>query len=65
MGLEAMGLGAAMRVNATLSSLAHSSHGTRREALWEAQAKGGLKAFLEARDGPFQPEPYGPKSLKK
>ncbi len=63
MGLEAMGLGAAMRVNAALSSLAHSSHGSHREALWDAQAKGGLKAFLEARDGPFLPEPYGPKSV--
>ncbi len=65
MGLEAMGLGAAMRVNAALSSLAHSSHGSHREALWDAQAKGGLKAFLEARDGPFLPEPYGPKSVKR
>ena len=62
MGLEAMGLGAAMRVNAALSSIAHSSHGKDREALLEAQAKGGMKAFLEARDGPFLPEPYGPKS---
>ncbi|MCH8090005.1 MAG: enoyl-CoA hydratase/isomerase family protein [Chloroflexi bacterium] len=65
MGLEAMGLGAAMRVNAALSSIAHSSHGSDREALWEAQSKGGLKAFLEARDGPFLPEPYGPKSVKR
>ena len=65
MGLEAMGLGAAMRVNAALSSIAHSSHGSDREARWEAQSKGGLKAFLEARDGPFLPEPYGPKSVKR
>lgn len=65
MGLEAMGLGAAMRVNSALSSIAHSSHGSDRERLWEAQAQGGLKAFLEARDGPFRPEPYGPKSKQK
>ena len=62
MGLEAMGLGAAMRVNAALSTIAHSSHGHDREVLLEAQAKGGLKAFLEARDDPFRPEPFGPKS---
>lgn len=65
MGLEAMGLGAAMRVNGALSSIAHSSHGADREALWEAQSKGGLKGFLDARDGPFLPEPYGPKSVKR
>lgn len=65
MGLQAMGLGAAMQVNAALSSVAHSSHGSDRERLWEAQAQGGLKAFLEARDGPFRPEPFGPKSAKK
>jgi enoyl-CoA hydratase/carnithine racemase len=65
MGLEAMGLGAAMKVNAALSSIAHSSHGKDREALLEAQAKGGMRAFLEARDGPFLPEPYGPKSKVK
>lgn len=65
MGLEAMGLGAAMRVNAVLSSIAHSSYGHEREVLLEAQAKGGLKAFLEARDGPFRPEPFGPKSKVK
>lgn len=65
MGMEAMGLGAAMKINAALSGAAHGSHGSHREALWEAQAKGGLKGFLEARDGPFLPEPYGPKSLVK
>ena len=36
MGMEAMGLGAAMQVNAALSSVAHSSHGGHREALWDA-----------------------------
>ena len=65
MGLEAMGLGAAMNINAALSSAAHGSHGAHREALWDAQSKGGLRGFLEARDGPFPPEPYGPKSIVK
>jgi enoyl-CoA hydratase/carnithine racemase len=65
MGLQAMGLSSAMYMNSILSAMAHCSHGADRERLWEAQAQGGLKAFLEARDGPFWPEPYGPKSAKK
>ena len=62
MGLNAMGLGAAMKVNAILANIAHCSHGPDRERLLEAQADGGLKAFLDARDSPFQPEPGGPRS---
>ena len=44
------------------SALAHSSHNEDRQRLFEAQRTGGLKAYLEARDGPFHPEPMGPKS---
>ena len=62
MGLNAMGLGAAMKVNALLANIAHCSHGPDRERLLEAQAHGGLKAFLNARDRPFRPEPGGPRS---
>ena len=62
MGLSAMGLSAAMDVNAALSSIAHSSHGEYRKMLNAAHQAGGLRAFLEARDGPFQPEPQGPRS---
>jgi enoyl-CoA hydratase/carnithine racemase len=60
-GLLAAGVAAGMLVNGPLSALAHSSHGPERERLWQAQAQGGLRAFLEARDGPFRPEPFGPK----
>ncbi len=28
----------------------------------EAKKRGGLSAFLEARDNPFRPEPFGPRS---
>jgi hypothetical protein len=45
-----------------LSALAHSSHNEDRERLFEAQRTKGLKAYLELRDGPFQPEPMGPRS---
>jgi len=49
-------------MNVPLSTLAHASHDAFRAALLEALQGGGLRAFLEARDGPFRPEPFGPKS---
>jgi enoyl-CoA hydratase/carnithine racemase len=62
LGLLASGLGAGMLMNAALSTLVHASHDAFRAALLEALQTGGLKAFLEARDGPFRPEPFGPRS---
>lgn len=61
-GLLAAGVNAGMLANGPLSALAHSSHLPEREALWAAQATGGMKGFLEARDRKFHPEPFGPKS---
>jgi hypothetical protein len=61
-GFLAMGLGSALVVNDPLSVLVHSSHNADRTKLFEAMKEGGLRAFLEARDGPFHPEPFGPKS---
>jgi hypothetical protein len=40
------------------------SHNAEREALFETQRSKGTKAYLEMRDGPFQPEPMGPRSAK-
>jgi enoyl-CoA hydratase/carnithine racemase len=60
-GLLAMGLGAGMLMNIPLSNLAHASFNSQRGELLAAM-QDGLKAFLEARDGPFHPEPFGPKS---
>ena len=37
----------------------------QRAELIAAMQSGGLKAFLEARDGGFQPEPFGPRSAPK
>lgn len=62
LGLEAMGVRSALLVNAAMSSLAHSSYLPEQERLDEIKNAGGMRAFLEARDGPFQPEPFGPKS---
>jgi hypothetical protein len=50
-------------MNVPLSALAHASYNSDRGRLLDAM-QGGLKAFLEARDGAFRPEPFGPKSSK-
>jgi len=61
-GLQAMGIGAGMLMNVPLSNLAHASYNAERGELLAAMQTGGLRAFLEARDGAFLPEPFGPKS---
>ena len=61
-GLLAMGVGAGMMMNIPLSNLAHASFNAERAELLNVLKSGGLKAFLEARDGGFHPEPFGPKS---
>jgi len=64
-GMLAMGLGAGMLANIPLSALAHASFNTDRADLLAAMQQGGLRAFLDARDGKFIPEPFGPKSAPK
>ncbi len=64
LGMQASGLYSGLLLEGTLSALAHSSHNEHREKLFEAQRAQGLKAYLELRDGPFQPEPMGPRSAK-
>ncbi|MDF5754832.1 enoyl-CoA hydratase/isomerase family protein [Spongiactinospora sp. TRM90649] len=64
LGLRASGLDSGLLLNGALNAMAHSSYGPDRERLNEAKAEGGLKAFLRARDEPFLPEPFGPKSAK-
>src|SRR2546428_13411639 len=61
-GLLAMGVGAGMLTNVPLSALAHASFNEERGTLLEAMQTGGLRAFLDARDGGFLPEPFGPQS---
>jgi enoyl-CoA hydratase/carnithine racemase len=65
MGLQAAGVHSGLLLEGALGALAHSSHNEVREKLFEAQRDGGTKAYLEARDGPFQPEPMGPKSKRR
>ncbi len=61
-GIQAAGLTSALLLEGALGGLVHSSHNEDREKLFEAQRSRGLKAYLELRDGPFMPEPMGPKS---
>ena len=63
-GIQAAGVYSGLLLEGTLGALAHSSHNETRERLHEAQRTGGLKAYLEMRDGTFQPEPMGPRSTK-
>jgi enoyl-CoA hydratase/carnithine racemase len=64
-GMEMMGLRKAWTLNAELAAMAQLS---KREEfnkhLEDAKKKGGVEAFFEARDKPFQPEPFGPKAKK-
>jgi enoyl-CoA hydratase/carnithine racemase len=64
MGIQAAGLHAGLLLEGALGALAHASHNEEREQLFEIQRTQGLKAYLDARDGPFQPEPMGPKSAR-
>ena len=62
-GLEAMGLRNALNVGSMLSTLVEASaDGPQVEHLDEARRQGGFGAFLRARDEPFRPEPFGPRS---
>jgi enoyl-CoA hydratase/carnithine racemase len=61
-GIQAAGLHAGLLLEGTLAALVHSSHNEERQRLLDIQTSQGTKAYLEARDGPFQPEPMGPRS---
>lgn len=63
LGLEMMGLHNAWSLNAELSAFAHTSQREDfKRHLEEARERGGLRAFIQARDAPFQPEPFGPRA---
>ena len=64
LGIQAAGLHSALLLEGTLGALAHASHNEYREKLFEVHRKEGVKAYLDMRDGPFQPEPMGPRSAK-
>lgn len=61
-GIQAAGLHAALLTEGMLSAMAQASHTDYRQALFDVQRTKGTRAYLEMRDGPFQPEPMGPRS---
>jgi enoyl-CoA hydratase/carnithine racemase len=64
-GLEMMGLRKAWTLNAELAAMAQLSKREEfNKRLEDAKKKGGVKAFIEERDRPFQPEPFGPKAAR-
>src|SRR5260370_12937519 len=63
-GIQAAGLYSALLLEGPLGTLAQASHNEYREKLFEVHRTQGVKAYLEMRDGPFQPEPMGPRSKK-
>jgi enoyl-CoA hydratase len=63
LGLLTSGAFNGLLLSGPLSTIVQSSFGGPRwEELHQAQAAGGMRAFLDARDAPFRPEPMGPKS---
>jgi hypothetical protein len=64
-GLQAAGLQSGMLLNGALSTLAHTSHLPVRDELFAATRQGGMRAFLEKRNAPFHPEPFGPKATAR
>jgi enoyl-CoA hydratase len=65
-GLNMMGFRDALLMDSELSVAAHMMLNEEfRRPLDEARATQGTKAYLQLRDGPFQPEPFGPRSKKK
>jgi enoyl-CoA hydratase/carnithine racemase len=66
MGLQMMGLRDALLLDNQLSAPAHVMlREELRRPLDEARLNEGTKKYLMLRDGPFQPEPFGPRARKK
>ena len=62
-GLQAMGLRNGLEVGGFISTIVSSmTDAADVEALYETQRTDGMRAFLQQRDGPFMPEPGGPRS---
>jgi enoyl-CoA hydratase/carnithine racemase len=65
MGLDVMGLRDALTFDNQMSAPAHVMlREELRKPLDDARANKGIKEYLQMRDGPFQPEPFGPRAKK-
>ena len=66
MGMQMMGFRDAWTLDGQLSAGAHTMlREELRRPLEETRKNQGTKAYLQMRDGPFQPEPFGPRSKKQ
>jgi enoyl-CoA hydratase/carnithine racemase len=66
MGLDMMGLRDALTFDNQMSAPAHVMlREELRKPLDDARANQGIREYLQMRDGPFQPEPFGPRAKKK
>jgi enoyl-CoA hydratase/carnithine racemase len=66
LGLQMMGLRDALLLDNQLSAPAHVMlREELRRPLDEARLNEGTKKYLMLRDGPFQPEPFGPRAKKR
>ena len=66
MGMQMMGMRDALLLDNQLSAPAHVMlREELRRPLDEARFNEGTKKYLMLRDGPFQPEPFGPRAKKR
>lgn len=66
MGLDMMGVRDALTFDNQMSAPAHVMlREELRKPLDEARANKGIKDYLQMRDGPFQPEPFGPRARRR
>ena len=66
MGMQMMGFKDAWTMDGQLSAAAHTLlREELRRPLDEKRKSEGTKAYLQMRDGPFQPEPFGPRAKRR
>jgi enoyl-CoA hydratase/carnithine racemase len=66
MGMQMMGFKDAWTMDGQMSAAAHTLlREELRRPLEEKRKNEGTRAYLQMRDGPFQPEPFGPRAMKK
>jgi enoyl-CoA hydratase/carnithine racemase len=66
MGLDMMGLRDALTYDKQMSAPAHVMlREELRKPLDDIRANKGIREYLQMRDGPFQPEPFGPRAKRK
>jgi len=66
LGMQMMGFKDAWTIDGQLSAAAHTLlREELRRPLEEKRKHEGTRAYLQMRDGPFQPEPFGPRAKRR